>query len=50
LLEVDFTGDDAAVSALLADLVGRGLPLLSFTEAPHDVEEMFMQITKGIVS
>ncbi len=50
LLEVDFAGDDAAVSALLADLVGRGLPLLSFTEAPHDVEEMFMQITKGIVS
>jgi len=50
LLEVDFTGDDADVSALLADLVSRGLPLLSFTEAPHDVEEMFMQITKGIVS
>jgi ABC-2 type transport system ATP-binding protein len=50
LLEVDFSGDDAAVSALLTDLVRRGLPVLSFSEAPHDVEEMFMQITKGIVS
>ena len=50
LLEVDFTGDDAATSALLTELVSRGLPVLSFTEAPHDVEEMFMQITKGIVS
>jgi ABC-2 type transport system ATP-binding protein len=50
LLEVDFTGDDAAVSALLTELVSRGLPVLSFAEAPHDVEEMFMQITQGIVS
>ncbi len=50
LLEVDFTGDDAATSVLLTELVSRGLPVLSFTEAPHDVEEMFMQITKGIVS
>jgi len=50
MLEVDFTGDDAAVSALLSELVSRGLPVLSFTEAPHDVEELFMQITKGIVS
>ncbi len=50
LLEVNFTGDDAAVSALLADLVGRGLPILRFAEAPHDVEELFMRITQGIVS
>jgi ABC-2 type transport system ATP-binding protein len=50
LLEVNFTGDDAAVSALLHELVVRGLPLLSFTEAPHDVEELFMRVTKGIVS
>jgi len=50
LLEVNFTGDQAAVSALLRHLVARGLPLLSFTEAPHDVEELFMRVTKGIVS
>ena len=50
LLEVNFTGDDAAVSALLHELVIRDLPLLSFAEAPHDVEELFMRVTKGIVS
>jgi ABC-2 type transport system ATP-binding protein len=50
LLEVNFTGDDAAVSALLRELVGRDLPVLRFAEAPHDVEELFMRITQGIVS
>jgi ABC-2 type transport system ATP-binding protein len=49
-LEVDFTGDDAGVSALLRELVGRGLAVLHFTEALHDVEDVFMHVTKGIVS
>ncbi len=50
ILEVDFAGDDAAVSALLHDLVQRGLPVLRFSEAVHDLEEVFMQATKGIVT
>ena len=50
MLEVNFTGDDDAVSALLKELVSRDLPVLRFAEAPHDVEELFMRITKGIVS
>jgi ABC-2 type transport system ATP-binding protein len=50
VLEVDFAGDDAAVSALLRELVGRGLPVLHFTEAVHDLEDVFMHATKGIVS
>jgi len=49
-LEVDFAGDDAAVSALLRDLVSAGLPVLRFSETVHDVEDVFMQVTKGIVS
>ncbi|MBI4771280.1 MAG: ABC transporter ATP-binding protein [Chloroflexi bacterium] len=49
-LEVDFMGDDEGVSALLRDLVSRGLPVLHFTESVHDVEEVFMRVTKGIVS
>src|SRR5688572_17894742 len=49
-LEVSFAGDDEAVSALLRDLVGRGFPVLRFTESVHDLEEVFMQATKGIVS
>jgi ABC-2 type transport system ATP-binding protein len=49
-LEVDFAGEDEAVSALLRDLVGRGLPVLRFTETVHDLEDVFMHATKGIVS
>jgi ABC-2 type transport system ATP-binding protein len=48
-LEVDFAGDDAAVSQLLGSLVAKGLPVLHFTESVHDLEDVFMQATKGIV-
>jgi ABC-2 type transport system ATP-binding protein len=50
IVEVDFSGDDEAVSGLLRDLVGRGLPVLRFTETVHDLEDVFMHATKGIVS
>jgi ABC-2 type transport system ATP-binding protein len=50
VLDVDFSGDDAAVSQLLQNLVGRGVPVLHFTESVHDLEDVFMQATKGIVS
>jgi ABC-2 type transport system ATP-binding protein len=50
VVEVDFAGNDEAVSALLRDLVGRGLPVLRFTESVYDLEDVFMQATKGIVS
>jgi ABC-2 type transport system ATP-binding protein len=48
-LEVDFAGDDAAVSQLLGSLVAKGLPVLHFSESVHDLEDVFMQATKGIV-
>lgn len=50
ILEVDFAGDDAAVSGLLQHLVSLNLPVLHFTESEQDVEEVFMKVTKGIVS
>jgi ABC-2 type transport system ATP-binding protein len=50
VLDVDFSGDDAAVSRLLQTLVGLGLPVLHFSESVHDLEDVFMQATKGIVS
>ncbi|MBP7690842.1 MAG: ABC transporter ATP-binding protein [Anaerolineales bacterium] len=49
-VEVDFSGDEAAVSQLLRDLVSAGLPILRFSESVQDVEEVFMQVTKGVVS
>jgi hypothetical protein len=50
VLEVAFSGDDEAVSTLLRDLVGHGFPVLRFTESVHDLEDVFMHATKGIVS
>jgi ABC-2 type transport system ATP-binding protein len=50
VLDVDFSGDDGGVSKLLQELVGRGVPVLRFTESVHDLEDVFMQATKGIVS
>jgi ABC-2 type transport system ATP-binding protein len=49
-LHVTFAGDDEAASALLADLVVAGLPVLGFAEEPSDLEEVFLQVTQGIVS
>jgi ABC-2 type transport system ATP-binding protein len=49
-LTAEFSGDDAAVSQLLRDLINAGLPVLRFSETVHDVEDVFMQVTKGIVS
>jgi ABC-2 type transport system ATP-binding protein len=47
-LRFDFSGDDAALSGLLARMIGRGLPVLSFSEEKGDLEDVFMQVTQGI--
>ncbi len=49
-LRVDFTGDDAALSALLQTLAQRGLPVVTFSEEMRDLESVFMRATRGIVS
>ena len=49
-LRVDFSGDDAALSDLLAGLVAQGLPIVSFSEETGDLEDVFLQVTKGIVN
>jgi ABC-2 type transport system ATP-binding protein len=46
-LRLDFSGDDAALSALLAAMVGRGLPVVAFGEEAGDLEDVFMQVTRG---
>jgi ABC-2 type transport system ATP-binding protein len=48
VVHLDFSGDDAAVSALLARLVGRGWPVLSFSEKHGDLEDVFLQVTQGV--
>lgn len=48
--EAEFVGDDAALHALLAGLLQRGLPVVHFTEETQNLEEVFMRATQGIVS
>lgn len=49
-LQVDFAGDDTAQAAILNQLIGAGLPVLNFQEVKTDLEDVFMQVTRGIVS
>jgi len=49
-LRVTFAGNDEALSRLLRDMVGAGLPVLMFREETGDLEDVFMRLTKGIVS
>jgi ABC-2 type transport system ATP-binding protein len=49
-LRVAFAGNDEALSRLLRDMVGAGLPVLMFREETGDLEDVFMRLTKGIVS
>jgi ABC-2 type transport system ATP-binding protein len=49
-LIVDFEGDDMAQTALLTRLIQAGLPVTGYQETQVELEDVFMQVTKGIVS
>jgi len=49
-LIVSFSGDDAAQTAILTHLMQAGLPVIGFEETKVELEDVFMQVTKGIVS
>lgn len=46
-LHVHYGGTDEDQSGLLARLVEKGFPLLSFSEALTNLEDVFLEITKG---
>lgn len=46
----EFSGDKAALSHLLKQLVMANVPVLSFQAESDDLEDVFMKLTKGIVS
>lgn len=50
LLQFDFSGDDHELSGLLAALVNAGLEITQFTEEVQDLEDVFLQATKGLVT
>jgi len=41
--------DEAEQAALLRRLIGEGKEVVEFTETHHDLEELFLRITEGIV-
>jgi ABC-2 type transport system ATP-binding protein len=49
-LRVTFAGDDEALARLLSDMAGVGFQVLMFREETGDLEDVFMRLTKGIVS
>ncbi len=49
-LELELAGGDEEAAALLAHLVGEGVPVIGFTEVETGLEEIFMRVTKGIVT
>lgn len=49
-LVVTVEGNDEALAALLAELIGAGFPVLSFTEERETLENLFLDLTQGIVS
>jgi ABC-2 type transport system ATP-binding protein len=49
-LAIEFSGDDAALSQVLAALISHGIPVVRFSEDTRDLEEVFMRATKGLVT
>ncbi|HUU91182.1 MAG TPA: ABC transporter ATP-binding protein, partial [Phycisphaerae bacterium] len=48
-VEAAVEGDEEACRALLAELLRRGFPVVEFTQRRADLEELFMNLTKGEV-
>ena len=48
--EIEFVGDESAAADLLSSLISGGLRIASFNETVSDLEEIFMQLTKGEVA
>jgi ABC-2 type transport system ATP-binding protein len=49
-IRVDFIGDDTVLTEMIQIMASKGLPVVNFAEQSHDLETVFMQVTKGIVS
>lgn len=49
-LRFDFNGDDGELSGLLGRLIQQGLPIVTFSEETGDLEDLFLQVTQGIVN
>jgi ABC-2 type transport system ATP-binding protein len=46
----DYGGNDEELSRLLAQLTSHGIPIVSFSEETGNLEDVFLQVTRGIVN
>ena len=46
----DFVGDDAGLSQILSGMISQGIAVTSFHEEVGDLEDVFLQVTQGIVN
>jgi ABC-2 type transport system ATP-binding protein len=49
-IRVDFTGEDTVMTTIIQALASKGIPVINVAEQSHDLETVFMKVTKGIVS
>ncbi|MCP5097515.1 MAG: ABC transporter ATP-binding protein [Chloroflexi bacterium] len=49
-LRFDYAGSDEELSQLLSHLISNGIQIFSFSEDVGDLEDVFLQLTKGIVN
>ncbi len=49
VIECPFTGDEELMHRLLRTLMEAGIPVASFSESNSNLEDIFMQLTKGVV-
>ncbi|MCB9438237.1 MAG: ABC transporter ATP-binding protein [Anaerolineales bacterium] len=49
-LKIEFTGEDTGISEMLQALMTKGIPVVNFAEEASDLEDVFMKVTKGIVT
>ena len=49
-LRFDFNGDDEGLSQLLASLIAQNFRVVAFQEETGDLEDVFLQVTKGLVN
>ncbi len=47
-IHVHFSGQDEEQAELLGLLIAKGFPLISFSEAQTNLEDVFLEITKGV--
>ena len=48
--EFEFTGEESALSDLLTRLIQADIQIIHFSEERRDLEEVFMRVTKGLVT